>query len=71
MMTNLDNVKNRLIDRILVTHNLDFLVAVENLFSSAQKEDIYNLSSEQVELLMMSEQDISEGRLIDEDVLNK
>ena len=44
-MTNLDNVKNRLIDRILVTNTLDFLVAVENLFSSAQKEDIYNLSS--------------------------
>lgn len=65
-MTNLDIIKNRLIDRILVTHNLDFLVAVENLFSSAQKEEIYNLSSEQLELLMMSERDISEGRLIEE-----
>jgi hypothetical protein len=68
-MTNIEMVKNRLIDRILVTGNRELLEAAEKLLSSDEKEDIFHLSSYQIEMLMMSEQDIKEGNLISENEL--
>ena len=65
-MTTLDSIKNRLIDRILVARNEKFLEAIENIFVSTQKEEVISLSSEQIEMLMMSEQDIKNGNLVSE-----
>jgi len=70
-MTNIDTVKNRLIDKILVSKNEQLLLAIENIFASTQKDEVISFSSEQLELLMMSEQDIKDGKLISESDLDK
>ena len=70
-MTNIDTVKNRLIDKILLSKNEQFLLAIENIFVSTQKEVIISFSSEQLEMLMMSEQDIENGNLVSESDLEK
>jgi len=57
-MKTIDIVKNRLIDKIMVTDNEQLLNAIENIFNSTQKEDKLNLDSYQIEMLLMSENDI-------------
>ena len=69
-MTTLDNIRNRLIDRILVTKNEKFLEVIENLFITTQDEDILNLTPEQIEMLQMSEEDIKYGRTISDSELD-
>ncbi|MCD4774388.1 MAG: hypothetical protein K8R41_13500 [Bacteroidales bacterium] len=70
-MTTLDSIKNRLIDKILAARNEQLLEAIENIFVSTQKEEVISLSSEQIEMLMMSEQDIKNGNLVSESELDK
>ena len=70
-MTSIDMVKNRLIDRIIVSKNRDLLEALDKLLTFTQNEEILTLSSQQIELLMMSEQDIQDGNLISETDLEK
>ncbi len=67
----IDTIKNRLIDRILATKNENFLIAIENIFISTQKEDEISLNSEQIEMLNMSEQDIKNTNVISEKELEK
>ncbi len=70
-MSALENIRNRLIDRILATRNERFLEAIDKIFDSTQNEEIVNFSSEQIEMLLMSENDIKEGEVISESELNK
>ena len=70
-MPAIDRVKNRLIDRILVTKNEKLLEAIEKIFVSTEKESVFPLQSEQIEMLMMSEEDIKYGKLISESDLEK
>ena len=70
-MPAIDSVKNRLIDRILVTKNEKLLEAIENIFVSTEKESVFPLQSEQIEMLMMSEEDIKYGRLVSESDLDE
>jgi hypothetical protein len=70
-MTSVDMVRNRLIDRILVTKNRDLLEAVDKLLKCTQDDEVMKLSSEQIELLMISEQDIADGNLIPETDLER
>ena len=70
-MTTLDSIKNRLINKILAARNEQLLEAIENIFVSTQKEEVISLSSEQIEMLMMSEQDIKNGILVSESELDK
>lgn len=70
-MTALENIKNSLIDRILATKNERLLQAITTIFDAAQSEDSMTLSSEQLEMLAMSEADISENRIVSEEDLNK
>jgi hypothetical protein len=65
-MKTIDIVKNRLIDRIMVTNNEQLLSAIENIFNSTQTDDKMILDSHQIEMLMMSENDIQQGDLISE-----
>jgi len=65
-MTTLENIRNRLIDKILVVKNEKFLEAVEKLFITTQGEEILKLSTDQIEMLQMSEDDIKYGRIISE-----
>ena len=70
-MTALENIKNSLIDRILATKNEKLLEAIDRIFVSTQTEEIISLSSEQIEMLSMSERDIEAGNFISESELNK
>ncbi|MEL1252498.1 hypothetical protein AAEO57_01815 [Flavobacterium sp. DGU38] len=58
-MNALDNIKkNILIDSILESKNERLLEAINSIFDSTQSEEIVSLSSEQIEMLLMSEEDI-------------
>lgn len=70
-MTTLDVIKNDLIDRIIATRNEKLLNAIVSIFDSTQSEEKIQLSSEQIEMLQMSERDIEEGKIISEDELRK
>lgn len=70
-MNALENIKNSLIDKILATRNEQLLEAIKNIFDSTQSEDIISLSTEQIEMLSMSEKDIEDGKLISESELSK
>ena len=70
-MTTIQSTKNKLISRILVTKNEDLLTAIETIFATAQQSEIVSLSSEQIEMLLMSESDIASGNLISEEELDK
>ena len=70
-MTTLDILRNSLIDRIIATNNEKLLSAIANIFESTQVEEKVQLSSEQIEMLMMSEKDIKSGKLISDDDLRK
>ncbi len=69
-MTAIESIKNNLIDRILTTRNEKLLQAISNIFESTQSDDVLSLSSEQIEMLLMSEKDIENGNLISESELN-
>ena len=70
-MNALENIKNSLIDRILATRNERLLEAIKNIFDSTQSEEIISLSTEQIEMLSMSEKDIEDGKLVSESELSK
>ena len=70
-MNALENIKNSLIDRILATRNERLLDAIKNIFDSTQSEEMIALSTEQIEMLSMSENDIEDGKLVSESELSK
>lgn len=70
-MNTLENIKNSLIDRILATKNEQLLEAIKSIFDSTQLEEIISLSTEQIEMLSMSDKDIEEGKLVSESELSK
>ncbi len=70
-MAAIDIIKNNLIDRILATKNEKLLTAISNIFESTQStNETVALSSEQIEMLLMSEKDIKNGAIISESDLN-
>tara|TARA_B110000116_G_scaffold225699_1_gene205790 strand:- start:187 stop:465 length:279 start_codon:yes stop_codon:yes gene_type:complete len=71
VMGGLNSIKNNLIDRILATKNEKLLKAISTIFESTQTDEIISLSSEQIEMLLMSEKDIENGNLISESELDK
>lgn len=70
-MTALENIKNSLIDKILATKNEKLLEAIDRIFTSTQIDEIISLSSEQIEMLSISERDIQTVNFITESDLNK
>lgn len=70
-MTGLEVIKNSLIDRILATKNEKLLKAISNIFDSTQTNEIVTLSSEQIEMLQMSEKDIENDDVVSEFELNR
>jgi archaellum component FlaF (FlaF/FlaG flagellin family) len=71
-MTSVDKIRSGLIDKILAIRNKDFLVALDNLISSSSANTgTVELTSEQKEMLQMSELDIANGRLISQEAMDK
>ncbi|MBI0399950.1 hypothetical protein [Cyclobacterium marinum] len=65
-MESLDNLKNRLIDRIMVSENEKLLEALESILNSTETEERLALNSYHIEMLLMSEKDIENGNLFSE-----
>lgn len=70
-MESLSNIKNDLIDQIMVTENEELLFAIQSILESTVPNEKLVLDSYQIEMLLMSERDISEGNLISEEELRK
>lgn len=70
-MTTLDSIKNNLISQIMASKNEKLLKAINNIFDSTRESNIVSLSPQQVEVLMMSEHDIENDRLISAEELEK
>ena len=70
-MKPVDSIRNKLIDKILAIQNADFLKALDSLVSSSAQADKVILSSEQKEILRMSQEDIKAGNVISHTDLNK
>ncbi|MEQ8910557.1 MAG: hypothetical protein RIC95_15280 [Vicingaceae bacterium] len=62
-MTQIDILRNNLIDRLLNVDNPKLLKALDSLLKeSSGKSDTYRFTKEQLELLKKSDQDIADGR---------
>lgn len=70
-MTNMDALKNKLIDQILLTKDEKFLQAINEIFQSTQTEEKVELNSYQIEMIQMGLRDIKEGNIISEADLKK
>ena len=70
-MKTLENLRTRLIDRIMVAENEDLLAAIEGILNSTESDERLKLDSYQIEMLLMSEKDIENGNLISESDLKK
>jgi hypothetical protein len=71
-MTTIDNLKNNLIDKILSISNEKFLLAIDNLITSINaSEEVVMLTSDQKQLLNLSEKDIEQKLLISQDEMVK
>lgn len=71
-MATVDKIRSGLIDKILSIKNKDLLVALDNLISSSSAEnEVVESTTEQREMLEMSEEDINNGRLISQEAMDK
>ena len=71
-METIDNIRNKLIDRILATKNIELLNAIDSIFNATNvEEEVVSLHPAQIKMLEMSEKDIANGDLISEEELDK
>lgn len=69
-MAKVDNIRNNLIDKIMLIRNEDILLALDKLISTGSfAEELVELTEEQELMLQMSEDDILQGRTITESSL--
>lgn len=73
IMTGINQTKNKLIDLILATKNEELLKVLSSMLSaiSSKNNERVSFSSEQIEMLNLSEEDIKNGDFISEDDLDK
>ncbi|WP_420578340.1 hypothetical protein [Ekhidna sp.] len=71
-MATLNEIRNRVIDSLMSIDNSQYLQALEKMIKSSNVEhDKIPITEEQKILLTMSEDDIQNGKMIDQDLLNK
>jgi len=69
-MAKVDNIRNNLIDKIMLIRNEDILLALDKLISTGSfAEELVEFTEEQELMLQMSEDDILQGRTIPESSL--
>ena len=69
-MATATEIRNRLIGRILLIDDPDYLAALEQIIASSNiQQPTIQLTEEQKILLAMSDDDIKNGRLIDQETL--
>jgi len=70
-MKGIETLKNRLIDKVLATNNKKLLKAIDSIFESTDLEEKIRLTTEQIEMLSMSEIEIEREEVISEEQLDK
>ena len=70
-MSSVDALRNKVIDRILATHNTKLLQAIDVILESIGLEEQIVLSSRQIDMLMMSESEIGRGEILSQADLDK
>lgn len=71
-MNTTDILRNNIIDKLLTITNKDYLSALYQLVNSSSVDnDIVKLTDEQILMLKLSDDDIVNGRLIDQKQLDK
>ena len=70
-MPNVEQIKSGLIDKILNIQNKEFLNALDKIISTSFTNNITALSDSQIEMLEMSNDDITHGRTISQEAMNK
>jgi hypothetical protein len=70
-MKSVDKIRTDLINKILSMEDKEMLVALDKIVSTPSPEEIVRLTSGQSALLDLSERDIQDGKLIDQDKLDQ
>jgi len=70
-MNTLDSLKNNLINRITATENEKLLATIISIFEVTKSEEKTYFTSEQLEMLKMSEDDIKYGHLYSQKEVDK
>ena len=69
-MTNIDQIRNSVIDKLLAINNSELLSAFNKILEANPEKPI-SLDESQIEMLKMSEEDIISGRLISQSEIDK
>jgi hypothetical protein len=71
-MISTNDIRNKVIDQIMAIRDAEFLRALSDMIDRAHvQENAVQLTEEQKLMLAMSDEDISEGRTIDQLTLNE
>jgi hypothetical protein len=71
-MASIDHIRNNVIDRLLAISNNEYLLALNKLVKNCPvANEKIKLSTEQILMLQMSEDDIRNNRLINQQQLDK
>ena len=72
MPSSIDHIRNTIIDKLMAISNREYLIALNKLVENSSVEnDVVQLSSEQIMMLKMSDNDIKNGNVIDQNDLDK
>lgn len=69
-MTNIDQIRNSIIDKLLAINNTELLSAFHKILETNPEKPI-PLDKSQIEMLKMSQEDILSGRLISQSEIDK
>ncbi|MGB3949330.1 MAG: hypothetical protein WBM13_15190 [Bacteroidia bacterium] len=71
-MSQVDNLRNGLIEKLLTISNIDYLKALNELVGNSKLEkNKIDLTDEQLLMLKLSDKDIKQGKLISQQQLDK
>ena len=71
-MATISEIRNRVIDSLMAINDPHYLKALEEMIKTSKIEhSSISLTEEQKIMLAMSDEDIKEGRVIDQESLNK
>jgi hypothetical protein len=71
-MNRVDILRNNIVDKLLTITNKDYLSALYQLIEKSSVDtDVVKLTEEQIVMLQLSDRDITEGKLISQDELDR
>ena len=71
-MTEADNIRNSIIDKLLTISNKNYLTSLYDLLNKSNDgKGIIQLTEAQISMLKMSDEDIKNNRIISQEALDK